>query len=1096
MTFDNSSVNYSKFYKLYGTVCFHSVLAKPENLRLRRADKHLRRADKPLRRADKPLRRANQPLRRANQPLRRANQPLRRANQSLRRSNRSLRRSIGCRWSSNQSFQGSQNMSKKENGYQQSSKSAVSQNINYKMSHDYKCASRNKCRLSARQLTKQLHVKRSRDREPSRLPLKRIVLALRKRKNRSFLKHYFSNSAPKSSFLNMIANDYKLCCFQFVHMQHIFIKSFANFKPSVNYGSNSQLDPGNHQYKYTNQQYHISQKKLMLSGDIELNPGPSYNAMLEQRLRRFQLRPFDVGGDGDCFFRAVSHQLYGDPEHHLQVRAAGIAYMRDNPERFIESNTETSWLEYLNNMSMQGTWGDAIIIQAVADQLNLKIVIAETHEQFSEYSIVLAVSSTQQPTEVYLGHIDEYHYVSTLPCSSMSDSNQNDINFSDNLDRNQRTEIGFNESVSYRKKNVNTLSGKQSTLRCQSKQQRKQYMNEYMRQKRASEGFQPPIQSTESKQKKKQYMKTYMKEKRASESFQTPIQSPQSKQKKKQYMNVYMKERRASEGFQSPIQCPESKQKKKQYMNVYMKERRASEGFQSPIQSPQSKQKKKQYMKERRASEGFQSPIQSPQSKQKKRRYMKECREGKHFQCEPLQNLIAKFHNVVSQGPLYICTCCVQLWYKHSVIAAAALKKNNPSVQNKLLNKTSVNNVEWLCRTCNNHLKNNKVPPCAAINGMKFPVKPSFFDLNELECRLVAPRIAFQKLMQAPRGKQLKINGSIVNVPADVANTVSMLPRLPNQTSTIKVNLKRRLQYKSSALSLNVRPHKVAEAAKWLVRNGGLYKEEGITFNDSWLEGSSNVSLVDDSDEFSDNVESNAANTDCNTDCQAQQTTDNEDYWSEGEVEIPAGVTDTMLTAPDFVTDNERQYILNVAPGERSRPISIFRDKYSEELAYPGIFLGQKRPDNTNRLTSVHYSDICKSELRRSDRRAAMCVENIFFKTKKLQMKILLGQSQVALRKCQGNRRTITAGQLKQPGAIDNMIHHNEGFKFLRALRGSPPYFEKAKKDIFAMIRQLGSATLFCSFSSAETQWIHLLRILGKLVDSKEYTDNELENLN
>ena len=66
----------------------------------------------------------------------------------------------------------------------------------------------------------------------------------------------------------------------------------------------------------------------------------------------------------------------------------------------------------------------------------------------------------------------------------------------------------------------------------------------------------------------------------------------------------------------------------------------------------------------------------------------------------------------------------------------------------------------------------------------------------------------------------------------------------------------------------------------------------------------------------------------------------------------------------------------------------------------------------------------------------------------------------------------------------------------MRALRGSPPYFEKAKKDIFAMIRQLGSASLFCSFSSAETKWIHLLRILGKLVNNKEYTDNELENLN
>ena len=48
--------------------------------------------------------------------------------------------------------------------------------------------------------------------------------------------------------------------------------------------------------------------------------------LLEQRLLRcFQLRPFDVGGDGDRFLRAVSqlHVL-----HHLQVRAAGIAYMR------------------------------------------------------------------------------------------------------------------------------------------------------------------------------------------------------------------------------------------------------------------------------------------------------------------------------------------------------------------------------------------------------------------------------------------------------------------------------------------------------------------------------------------------------------------------------------------------------------------------------------------------------------------------------------------------------------------------------------------------------------------------------------------------
>ena len=90
----------------------------------------------------------------------------------------------------------------------------------------------------------------------------------------------------------------------------------------------------------------------------------------------------------------------------------------------------------------------------------------------------------------------------------------------------------------------------------------------------------------------------------------------------------------------------------------------------------------------------------------------------------------------------------------------------------------------------------------------------------------------------------------------------------------------------------------------------------------------------------------------------------------------------------------------------------------------------------------------------------------------------------------------MTAGHLKQEGALERLVHLDEGYKFLRALRGSPPYFERAKKYIFAMIRQLGPATLFCSFSSAETKWIHLLRILGKLVDDIEYSDSELENLN
>ena len=118
---------------------------------------------------------------------------------------------------------------------------------------------------------------------------------------------------------------------------------------------------------------------------------------------------------------------------------------------------------------MQGTWSDAIIIQAVADQLKLKIIIAETHEQFSDYTVVQAVSSTQQMTKIYLGHIDEFHYVSTLPCSLMPDFNQNQLNSSEKLlDINERA--GMN---SIRKDNCKTSNKERSTLSYQSKQQKK-----------------------------------------------------------------------------------------------------------------------------------------------------------------------------------------------------------------------------------------------------------------------------------------------------------------------------------------------------------------------------------------------------------------------------------------------------------------------------------------------------------------------------------------------------------------------------------------------------------------------------------------------
>ena len=37
----------------------------------------------------------------------------------------------------------------------------------------------------------------------------------------------------------------------------------------------------------------------------------------------------DVGGAGDCFFRAVLHQLYVNPNSHGIIRVAGVELLRE-----------------------------------------------------------------------------------------------------------------------------------------------------------------------------------------------------------------------------------------------------------------------------------------------------------------------------------------------------------------------------------------------------------------------------------------------------------------------------------------------------------------------------------------------------------------------------------------------------------------------------------------------------------------------------------------------------------------------------------------------------------------------------------------------
>ena len=199
-----------------------------------------------------------------------------------------------------------------------------------------------------------------------------------------------------------------------------------------------------------------------------------------------------------------------------------------------------------------------------------------------------------------------------------------------------------------------------------------------------------------------------------------------------------------------------------------------------------------------------------------------------------IKECIKQFHSSIAVGPLFVCTCCHQTWFRKGV---CMLKNINLPTSSRLYctKFTSVNDEEWICHTCVGAIRDGKVPKLSVANGMKWPDKPPQLDLLELEERLISLRIPFMQIRELPRGGQYSLKGNVINVPVDIQPTVSCLPRPMDEKFTIAKQLKKKLSYKKVDFKENVRPLKVLTALHWLVNKSELYKRSGVEIDVNWF---------------------------------------------------------------------------------------------------------------------------------------------------------------------------------------------------------------------------------------------------------------------
>jgi len=195
-----------------------------------------------------------------------------------------------------------------------------------------------------------------------------------------------------------------------------------------------------------------------------------------------------------------------------------------------------------------------------------------------------------------------------------------------------------------------------------------------------------------------------------------------------------------------------------------------------------------------------------------------------------------------------------------------------------------------------------------------------------------------------------------------------------NKQRLYTFNSKEVFQFKFSVYYETVRPKVIYDFTKFFIENSDLYKEEGVTLDNEWYKEEQNNKEIT----FS-SVEDIASLQTEDTDKEKQESTE-EDSWNEltDEEQAGAGNKDTLMQNVDFADDC--LHALQIAPGEKNHPISLFMDTFAKEKSFPILFCGSKRIENVEWTVPVTYSSICKAEFKNVDTRFSKSVPNMFFK--------------------------------------------------------------------------------------------------------------------
>ncbi|KAK6173310.1 hypothetical protein SNE40_016785 [Patella caerulea] len=152
--------------------------------------------------------------------------------------------------------------------------------------------------------------------------------------------------------------------------------------------------------------------------DIKSTPGYPLYAYLKSRLDSDNLQIDYIQGDGNCFFRALSKDIYGQEGFHSEVRQAVVDVIEKYPkefEKYLDSGD--SLREHIHEMRLPSTWSTTMEIYAAATLLQRDIFVLSPDHTGDSYNWLLFKpmfsydsGMSYHPCFIALCHTNGNHY--------------------------------------------------------------------------------------------------------------------------------------------------------------------------------------------------------------------------------------------------------------------------------------------------------------------------------------------------------------------------------------------------------------------------------------------------------------------------------------------------------------------------------------------------------------------------------------------------------------------------------------------------------------------------------------------------------------